>query len=142
MGAGPIGLLHLQLALVSARNVIVSQTSGRRRELAERLGATVTVDPRSGDLAVAVAEVSGGVGADPTIIAVGVPALVDEAVALSRNGGRVSVFAGMRSGSAEVSANLYSTTSRSSCRGRPTAAGRTTRPRCTSSRPERSTPRP
>jgi L-iditol 2-dehydrogenase len=108
MGGGPIGLLHLQLALISgARNVIVSQPTGPRRDHAERLGATATVDPTKEDLAAAVQELSGGVGADLTIISVGVPALVNQALELSRNGGRVSIFAGMKDkGLAEVSANL------------------------------------
>jgi L-iditol 2-dehydrogenase len=108
MGGGPIGLLHLQLALISgARNVIVSQPTGPRRDQAERLGATATVDPTKQDLAAAVEELTGGLGADLTIICVGVPALVNQALELSRNGGRVSIFAGMKDkGLAEVSANL------------------------------------
>jgi L-iditol 2-dehydrogenase len=108
MGGGPIGLLHLQIALLSgARNVIVSQPKGPRRDQAERLGATATVDPGNEELAAAVEEHTGGVGADLTIICVGVPGLVNQAVDLSRNGGRVSIFAGMKDkGLAEVSANL------------------------------------
>lgn len=108
MGGGPIGLLHLQLALISgARNVIVSQPTGPRRDQAERLGATATVDPTKEDLAAAVEELTGGTGADLTIICVGVPALVNQALELSRSGGRVSIFAGMKDkGLAEVSANL------------------------------------
>jgi len=58
MGAGPIGLFHLQVALLSgARAVIVSQPSAERRAHAERLGATATVDPRSEDLAAVVRRV-------------------------------------------------------------------------------------
>jgi L-iditol 2-dehydrogenase len=107
MGAGPIGLLHLQLALhAGARQVIVSQPAGPRREQAERLGATAAVDPQTEDLAEVVRELTGGVGVDATIICVGAPALVDQAVQLSRNGGRVNVFAGMKGdGWTEVSAN-------------------------------------
>jgi L-iditol 2-dehydrogenase len=41
------------------------------------------------------------------IICVGVPELVDQAIDLARNGGRVSIFAGMKGrGAADVSANL------------------------------------
>jgi L-iditol 2-dehydrogenase len=44
---------------------------------------------------------------DVTIICVGVPALVNQALTLSRNGGRVSIFGGMKDdGLTEVSANL------------------------------------
>jgi L-iditol 2-dehydrogenase len=108
LGAGPIGLLHLQLALLSgARAVIVSQPSGPRRELAARLGATATVDPNTDDLSEVVREVTGGIGADSTIICVGVPKLVNQALELARVGGRVSVFAGLKDdGWTEIAANL------------------------------------
>ncbi len=45
MGSGPIGLFHLQLALLAgARTVIVSDPSAPRRELATQFGAHLTVD--------------------------------------------------------------------------------------------------
>ena len=60
MGAGPIGLLHLQLARHSgAREVIVSEPSAGRRAAAERFGASVDGRPASGDLAAAVEERDG-----------------------------------------------------------------------------------
>jgi L-iditol 2-dehydrogenase len=108
MGAGPIGLFHLQLALLAgARAVIVSEPSGGRRSQAERLGATMTVDPTRQNLDEVVEELSRGVGADSSIICVGVPQLVNQAVRLSRSGGRVNVFAGLEGeGWAEIEANL------------------------------------
>lgn len=108
MGAGPIGLFHLQLAsLAGARVVIVSEPSAGRRSQAERLGATMTVDPTSQDLDGVVEELSHGVGVDSSIVCVGVPQLVNQAVRLSRSGGRVNVFAGLKGeGWAEVEANL------------------------------------
>ncbi len=108
MGAGPIGLFHLQLAQIAgARAVIVSEPEAGRRAQAERLGAAATVDPVGGDLAAVVEEVSGGIGTDAAIIAIGVPELVNEAVQLSRAGGRVSAFAGFKgTGAGELHANL------------------------------------
>ncbi len=108
MGAGPIGLLHLQLALLAgARAVIVSQPSRERRALAERLGATVTVDPTTEDLGAVAQQVSGGVGIDSTIICIGVAELVNQALRYSRIGGRVNIFAGLKGeGWAQVEANL------------------------------------
>lgn len=108
MGAGPIGLLHLQLALISgAQAVIVSQRSEGRRRVAAALGATATVDPTAEDLATVVDEVSDGVGVDSTYVCVGDPELVDEAIGLARDGGRVNLFAGFKGeGRAAISANL------------------------------------
>jgi L-iditol 2-dehydrogenase len=108
MGAGPIGLFHLQLArLAGARAVIVSEPSAGRRAHAERLGAAVVVDPATDDLAAAVDRVTEGVGADVTIICIGVPGLVNEALQISRKCGRVNAFAGFKgSGTSQVDANL------------------------------------
>ncbi len=108
LGSGPIGLLHLQISLLSgARTVIVSDPSSSRRTVAEDLGASVTVDPTSGDLAEVVAEHTDGLGVDAAIICIGVPALVNEAFRMTRKGGRVNVFAGFAdAGWSEVEANL------------------------------------
>lgn len=107
LGAGPIGLFHVQLALLrGARSVVVSEPSAPRRELATRFGAHATVDPED-DLAAAVDEATEGYGADVTMICIGVPPLVDDALRVTRPGGRVNVFAGMPKGAAStVQANL------------------------------------
>ena len=108
MGAGPIGLFHLQLALLSgARTVIVSNRSEGRRAFASELGAHVTVDPTSENLAEVVAEHTDGLGVDVAIVCVGRPQLVNDALRVTRKGGRVNVFAGLAGeGWAEVEANL------------------------------------
>ncbi len=108
LGAGPIGLFHLQLALLAgARTVIVSQPSGFRWKLASEFGAHVVVDPMNEDLAEVVAEHTNGRGADVVIVCIGIPQLVNDAFRLARKGGRVNVFAGLAGkGWAEVEANL------------------------------------
>lgn len=108
MGAGAIGLLHTQLARLSgASHVIVSEPLASRREVAADLGATTTVDPTAEDLATVVADATGGLGADATVICIGVPALVDEALHRTRVGGRVNIFAGLAGeGRSEIAANL------------------------------------
>lgn len=108
LGAGPIGLFHLQLALLSgAGKVIVSNPSEDRRNFAGDLGAHVVVDPMTEDLAEVVAEHTDGLGVDVTVICIGVPTLVNDALRLTRKGGRVNVFAGLAGeGWAEVEANL------------------------------------
>jgi L-iditol 2-dehydrogenase len=107
MGAGPIGLFHLQLALLSgAETVIVSQPSAPRREFAAGLGAHLTVNPGEENLSSVVAEATGGLGVDVAIVCIGKPGLVNDALGLVRRGGSVNIFAGLSGeGWAELEAN-------------------------------------
>ncbi|MGH3087216.1 MAG: zinc-dependent dehydrogenase [Rubrobacteraceae bacterium] len=108
LGAGPIGLFHLQLALLSgAGTVIVSNPSEDRRDFARDLGAHVVVDPTTEDLAEVVAGHTDGLGVDVAVICIGIPQLVNDAMRMTRKGGRVNVFAGLAGeGWSEVEANL------------------------------------
>lgn len=108
VGGGAIGLLHAQLARVSgARAVVVSEPVASRRALASRLGADVVVDPGEHDPVEVVRELGDGAGADVVLVCIGVPALVDQALAAARPRGRVSLFAGFPQGRpAQVDPNL------------------------------------
>ena len=108
LGAGPIGLLHVKLARLSgARNVIVSEPSAGRRAAALDAGADRAVDPTAEDLPAVVRDATRGVGADVAIVAIGVPALANQALGLVRKRGRVSLFAGFSVGdSAPLDINL------------------------------------
>ncbi len=97
-GAGPIGLLHTQLAKASGATVIVSEPNSARRELAVAVGADYGVDPVAEDLAARVKSVSNEVGADVVILAIGIPALVNVAIDIVRKGGFVNLFAGFSVG--------------------------------------------
>jgi L-iditol 2-dehydrogenase len=89
-GAGPIGLLAVQAALVAgAARVVVTDLEPGRRELAARLGADETVDPRGADGA-ALADL----GADVLLECSGAPPAVSSGVAALRAGGR-AVLIGM-----------------------------------------------
>jgi L-iditol 2-dehydrogenase len=107
LGGGPIGIFHLQLSLLAgADTVIVSEPSPFRRDFASRLGAHV-VDPTAEDLPAIVAEATAGLGADSTIICIGLPQLVNDALTMTRRGGRINIFAGLSGrGWAQVEANL------------------------------------
>ena len=99
LGAGPIGLMHVQLAKAAgARHVLVSEPVHHRRKMALELGADSVVDPRADDLAAAVKALTDSVGADAVILAIGVPALANQALSLARKGGRVNLFAGFSVG--------------------------------------------
>lgn len=96
-GGGVIGLIMLQLVKrAGAGTVILSTRQKPRRELAERLGATHTVD--GGDDAVAEIRrlVPGGV--DVAIECAGVAATFTQSIAATRRGGAVVVFGVMPQG--------------------------------------------
>ena len=99
IGAGPIGLMHLQLSLIAgAKKVIVSEPDAEKRALATELGASRSVDPGSEDLHAIVMEETGGEGADRIVMAIGVNALVDSTFKLAKKGGTVCLFAGFPKG--------------------------------------------
>jgi L-iditol 2-dehydrogenase len=95
VGGGAIGLMHAKLAKLSgASSVILSEPVEFRREMAAEFGADVTVDPTKENLAQVVGLHTANLGADVVIVCIGVPSLVNDALSLARNHGRVSLFAG------------------------------------------------
>jgi L-iditol 2-dehydrogenase len=108
IGAGPIGLMHLQLSRIAgARKVIVSEPGAQRRALATELGATRTVDPTAENLAEVIKSETDGDGADVVVAAIGVPQIVNQLLAVTRPGGRVNLFAGYSgTGETTIEANL------------------------------------
>jgi len=91
VGAGPVGLSAITGAqLYSASHVVAIDLSDARLEAAKHFGADVVVnDARENPLA-AVKDLTGGLGADVAIEAVGVPASFELAVSLARPGGRIA----------------------------------------------------
>jgi len=89
VGAGPIGLLLLQLArLAGASFVFVADPLGPRLALAERWGAHPVPCDREGP-AVAVMRETGGRGVDVAIEAAWADASIEQAAAMARLGGRL-----------------------------------------------------
>lgn len=101
LGAGPIGLIHTQLAarMAGASRIIVANRSAARRATARVCGATHTVDPTQTDLATYVNEVTGGAGADVVVVCFGGLDLANTALEVAGIGGRVNYFAGFPKGS-------------------------------------------
>ncbi len=103
LGAGPIGLLHTQLArYCGARQVIVTNRGEERRKLALTMGATLALDPTTDDVKQAVLDVTRGQGADAVVVCIGAVELANLAIDLARPGGRVNYFAGFPRGSTSV----------------------------------------
>ncbi len=93
MGQGPIGMLLMILARYEGAEVYASDPMQGRREASLRFGAKEVFDPTTGNLQQEIRRRTGGRGADAVLVAVPNPALVPEALALARPGGRVLLFA-------------------------------------------------
>jgi len=95
VGAGPIGLMHIQIARnAGATKIIVSEPNAMRREQASRFGADIVVDPSTENLAEAVRSNTDGLGVDRLIMAIGVAPIINELLKLVRKGGTMNLFAG------------------------------------------------
>lgn len=108
VGAGPIGLMHLELSKIAgASKVIVSEPSASRREKARKLGADVVIDPVNEDPAAVVMGETEGLGADVVIFAIGAPQIVNSTLKLCKKGGTVNLFAGFAgTGECAIEANI------------------------------------
>jgi len=96
---GPIGLMHLQLALrQGAAQVIAVDINDERLEVAARLGATRIINSQREDPVAAVRALTEGRGADVTIEAAGARAAWLTALDVVRKGGRVLWFGGLPGG--------------------------------------------
>jgi Threonine dehydrogenase and related Zn-dependent dehydrogenases len=91
VGAGPIGLsAMLSARLFSPRHIVAVDLADRRLDAAKEFGADVTVNNGREDTLARVLELTGGLGADVAIEAVGVPATFELCTSLVRAGGTVA----------------------------------------------------
>ncbi|HEY6635788.1 MAG TPA: zinc-dependent alcohol dehydrogenase family protein [Acidimicrobiia bacterium] len=91
VGAGPIGLAAiLGSRLYSPSHVIAIDMAQSRLEAAKQFGADITINNAEVDPKAAILELTGGLGADVAMEAVGVPATFELAASLIRPGGRVA----------------------------------------------------
>lgn len=93
VGAGPIGLIHLQLAKrCGAGRVIVSDVNEKRLKLASQLGADLTVNPSEERLSERVRLFLDGKGVEAAIDAAGGSTPLDLALSCLEPGGSLLVF--------------------------------------------------
>jgi len=91
VGAGPIGLSAIVGSLLfSPSHVVAIDLADTRLEAAKSFGADVTVNNSRENAAAIVRGLTGGLGADVAIEAVGTPATFELATELVRPGGRVA----------------------------------------------------
>jgi alcohol dehydrogenase len=76
-----------------ADRIIASDQANARPAIAREFGADVTIDNAVEDAAARVLEVTGGVGADVAVEAVGVPETFELCMEVIRPGGRVAMSA-------------------------------------------------
>jgi L-iditol 2-dehydrogenase len=93
IGQGPIGMLLMILAKHEGATVYASDPMAGRRAASVRFGAAEAFDPAEANLFEEIRRRTDGRGADAVLLAVPNPALVSEALALARPGGRVLLFA-------------------------------------------------
>jgi len=99
IGAGPIGLMHVQLAKIGgATKVICTDLAHQRLQVATELGATAVIDASKEDQLKSVRGLTDGVGADVVIEAVGLPQTWELAVEMTRKAGTTVLFGGCPSG--------------------------------------------
>jgi alcohol dehydrogenase len=91
VGAGPIGLAAIMGArLFSPSHIVAIDLADTRLESAKLFGADIVVNNSTQDAATIIAELTGGLGADVTIEAVGIPETFEQAVSLARPGGHIA----------------------------------------------------
>ncbi|MEA2510183.1 MAG: alcohol dehydrogenase, partial [Actinomycetota bacterium] len=91
VGAGPIGLsAMLTSQLYSPSHIVAIDVADARLEAAKAFGATATFNNWPEDPVALVRELTGGLGADVAIEAVGIPDTFELCAELIRPGGRVA----------------------------------------------------
>ena len=93
IGCGPIGLQLLMVSKLQTDNLYTSDPIAERRAKSLALGAIECFDPTNGKLVEAIRARTEGRGADVVFVAAAHPALVTDALAAARPGGRVLLFA-------------------------------------------------
>ena len=93
IGAGPIGLILLQLVRISGASLVIqTDMEESRLDLARKLGADYVININDEDPIEAVKRLTGGYGVDVAIEAVGNPDAIDQAMSVTRRGGRLNIF--------------------------------------------------
>jgi alcohol dehydrogenase len=91
VGAGPVGLAAITGAqLFSPRHIVAIDLSDTRLEAAKQFGADVIVNNSRENPLNVISDLTGRLGADVSIEAVGTPATFELAVKLVRPGGRIA----------------------------------------------------
>jgi L-iditol 2-dehydrogenase len=105
IGAGPIGLGQLMLAKASGADVLIVDMVDHSLQLAQELGADVTINIDRDDPTDAVKAFTGGRGADIVFECAGgesMPQTLPLATRMARRGGKVVIIGGFDPGATEI----------------------------------------
>ncbi len=94
-GAGPIGLMHMQVAKAFGAQVLISDPIPERLEMAKELGADWVINPEKEDLGKRIQQISPGWGLDAAVVTVGSARLIEQTVPMLAPGGKLNIFAGV-----------------------------------------------
>lgn len=94
IGAGPMGLLHIQLAKLAGAVVLVVDTINDRVKKAKEIGADEVINPLEQDLFPIVKEYTDGYGVDKLMVTIGNPAAIEQNLKFLRKKGTAVLFGG------------------------------------------------
>jgi len=94
IGAGPMGLLHMQLAKLAGALVIITDMIKERVKKAKNLGADYAVDVTEEDPVSLVKYVTNGIGADKVIVSIGGKRPIEQSFQIARKNGTIILFGG------------------------------------------------
>ncbi len=92
IGAGPMGLMHLQLLKQLGAKVLISEINPIRIAYAEKMGAHQIYDAAKMDVPSTVRKDTDGRGVDVALVAAGSPKTIIQALKSVRKGGTVCLF--------------------------------------------------
>ncbi len=92
VGAGPMGLMHLQAALVMGARVFVSDVDDARLKTAQEMGADFILNPAKLDAAEFVKSQTEGRGADACVVTSPAMPALEAAFQSIRKNGRVNIY--------------------------------------------------
>lgn len=98
IGAGPIGLMFMNILALSGCQVIAVDLSDYRLEEARKFGVSKTVNASKDSHIQEVRDLCGGAGADIVVEATGFPKVWENAISMVRPGGTVLAFGGTKAG--------------------------------------------
>ncbi len=93
IGQGPIGMLFTMILKHKGIRTVATDTMESRRKLAVRFGAEQCWDPITTNIEEFTKKITEGRGADLVFVATSAPGVVEQAVACSRPGAKICLFA-------------------------------------------------